>query len=172
MRNLTIIFACLVALFSGTAIACCIVVPPDLLSRLEDKASTACGPQIPTESSRAYHARCNQILISLLAKEPGDILMSLQAESDEQLCYGPCVPTYDDVPPPGFKRPIPIEPNNVRQVLAAAMAVKTADDSGNWNWRMFLLGVITTVISVVGVLVSLVQLGWMPTLVARKKPFE
>jgi hypothetical protein len=129
---------------SGTPLlACCVELPPDFISELEQQAIKTRGRQHDQESDRAYHLRLNQTFVSLLAEQPSETLAGLQAESDDQLCEQGC----------GAPENV-----NVRLAIEAAISLKSARESSVWNWKIFLVAAISALIAFVGTIAALATL--------------
>ena len=145
MRHLPVI-AAVVCISAGRALACCGGPPPespDFISYMQQKARDIRGSQKPGESDRVYQLRLNKTFIGLLADEPWDVLVGLQAESDDYLCSGPC--NSANFP-------------NTRLALQAASTLKSQLGSETWNWKIFVVAVVSAVLAFLGTIVGFLAL--------------
>jgi hypothetical protein len=131
-------FALAIMLFSGAPARSCCMIPPDLVTDLDFQARAKRGAAWYEESDRAYQLRYNRIFISLLADQRWDVLAGLQAESDDELCEGSCRGTDKDI----------------RRLLDAAVTLKSAKEVGNWNWKLFTVGIVSALIALGGLIAT------------------
>jgi hypothetical protein len=120
---------------------CCRPQLEDLISGFSDAAQRATGPILSGETERDYAVRYNQSYLSILTKQDWSVLSALSALPDSELCNGACSGS-----------------RNLRQILQAAITDKTATDGDRWNWKMFIVSILGSIIGTLGAMAGFLAL--------------